>query len=103
MGGSGALRGSRHNGVLAIRADPLPTFVAARRASARRRLLVEIDRCRQGIALTADGVLELAHPAAEGAPERGQLLRSYDEQCDDEHDHELHRSYRGHVVLLLLI
>src|SRR5215212_7580906 len=38
--------------------------------------------------LAGDGVLELAHPRAELAPERRQPLGTEHHQHDDEHDHE---------------
>src|SRR3712207_3426091 len=45
-----------------------------------------------------DGVLELAHAAAERAADLGQALRTQDEQRDDEHDHEFHGTDVGHAL-----
>src|SRR4051794_33872707 len=47
--------------------------------------------------LAADRVLELAHPAPEGAPRLREALRPQDQQGDDEDDPEFHRSDVGHL------
>ena len=44
------------------------------------------------VVIAAQGLAELAHPATDGAPHLGQLLRAEDDQRDDEDDDELERA-----------
>src|SRR5262245_1773606 len=77
-----------------------------RRRLHRRRLMALARRVRlvgleigldRGSELVA-GALELAHGAAEGAPQLGQVLGAEDEQCDDEDENQFLKADIKHRV-----